>query len=554
MTPHRICVTALLFWILTQGVAQTSDTAQARQDSIMLLRLQRAAAQLQQAKEQQLKDSLRREALMLEMQQLQGNETFRRRQLEQEIRTLQTADSLRIAEKRQHIEALRATVRGFAVAPFGDTLFLLYTKTGSFAPRERAARIGEKIYSLYKSGLFQKDSLYVVKDEFTCDIMYKESVLMSISEVEALWHDSDQYTLAEEFKTSIGNAIVAEMQENSVRNNLIRAGQVILVLFIIWTLLWLLNRVFLRSKKYLMQHKERFVRSVRIQNYQLLSVEQVLSAVLWLNNALKIVLFLLLLYLALPVLFSIFPATHGFAGVLISWILNPVRSIITSAIAYLPNLFTIGVIFITTRYVIRVVRYLAGEIEKGKLSLSGFEPDWAWPTFNIVRFLLYAFMFVLIFPYLPGSNSPIFQGVSVFLGVLLSLGSSSTIGNMIAGLVLTYMKPFNLGDRIMVGEVKGDVTNNKKAESLLKLEKELIISLEQYPVILEQSVAEHNPSVIAIYVFNLAKMFNTFYAEHSVLNAETEEKKKLRLEIAALTANVIASGMGLLGIKVPERM
>ncbi len=90
--------------------------------------------------------------------------------------------------------------------------------------------------------------------------------------------------------------------------------------------------------------------------------------------------------------------------------------------------------------------------------------------------------------------------------------------------------------------------------SLLKLEKELIISLEQYPAIIEQAVAEHNPSVIAIYVFNLAKSFNTFYTEHSVMNAESEEKKQLRLQLSAMTANVIASGMGLLGIKVPERM
>ena len=88
----------------------------------------------------------------------------------------------------------------------------------------------------------------------------------------------------------------------------------------------------------------------------------------------------------------------------------------------------------------------------------------------------------------------------------------------------------------------------------MKLEKELIILLEQYPVILEQAVAEHNPSVIAIYVFNLAKAFNTFYTEHSVMNAENDEKKGLRLRIAAMTANVIATGMGLLGIRVPERM
>jgi len=89
---------------------------------------------------------------------------------------------------------------------------------------------------------------------------------------------------------------------------------------------------------------------------------------------------------------------------------------------------------------------------------------------------------------------------------------------------------------------------------LHKLEKDLIVSLEQYPVIIEQAVAEHNPSVLAIYAFNLAKSFNTFYTELSVMNAETEEKKELRLQIAEMTANVIASAMSLLGIKVPERM
>lgn len=98
------------------------------------------------------------------------------------------------------------------------------------------------------------------------------------------------------------------------------------------------------------------------------------------------------------------------------------------------------------------------------------------------------------------------------------------------------------------------ISGQVQANSLLKLEKDLIIMLEQYPVILEQAVAEHNPSVIAIYVFNLAKAFNTFYTEHSVMNAESDEKKQLRLQLSEMTANVIASGMSLLGIRVPERM
>ena len=91
-------------------------------------------------------------------------------------------------------------------------------------------------------------------------------------------------------------------------------------------------------------------------------------------------------------------------------------------------------------------------------------------------------------------------------------------------------------------------------ESLLKLEKDLIVKLEQYSTIVEQAASEHNPSVLAIYAFELAKTFNSFYTEHSVMNAESEEKKQLRLKLSEMTANVIASAMGLLGIKVPERM
>jgi arginyl-tRNA synthetase len=91
-------------------------------------------------------------------------------------------------------------------------------------------------------------------------------------------------------------------------------------------------------------------------------------------------------------------------------------------------------------------------------------------------------------------------------------------------------------------------------DGLLPKEKELIVLLEQYPTIIEQALQEHNPSLLAIYAFNVAKTFNTFYTEHSVMNAESEEKKQLRLQVSELTANVIASAMGLMGIKVPERM
>jgi arginyl-tRNA synthetase len=89
---------------------------------------------------------------------------------------------------------------------------------------------------------------------------------------------------------------------------------------------------------------------------------------------------------------------------------------------------------------------------------------------------------------------------------------------------------------------------------LLKLEKEIIVTLEQFESALQQAAKELNPSVIAIYVFNLAKTFNSFYTAHSIGNAETHEKKQLRLQLAVMTSNVIKKGMQLLGIQVPERM
>ncbi len=104
------------------------------------------------------------------------------------------------------------------------------------------------------------------------------------------------------------------------------------------------------------------------------------------------------------------------------------------------------------------------------------------------------------------------------------------------------------------GNLPSDNRQPATDNSLLPLEKELILILEQYSATIEQAAAELNPSVIANYVFHLAKIFNSFYTEHSIANAETEEKKQLRLKITTMTANVIKSSMQLLGIKVPERM
>lgn len=120
-----------------------------------------------------------------------------------------------------------------------------------------------------------------------------------------------------------------------------------------------------------------------------------------------------------------------------------------------------------------------------------------------------------------------------------------------------YTGPFIQYTHARIKSILKKVTGNKQSEvskTLLPLEKELMIELESFPSIVEQACNEHDPSHLANYIYNIAKTYNSFYTEHSVMNAESDDKKQLRLLICELTANVIASGMQMLGIKVPERM
>jgi small-conductance mechanosensitive channel len=96
-------------------------------------------------------------------------------------------------------------------------------------------------------------------------------------------------------------------------------------------------------------------------------------------------------------------------------------------------------------------------IRDGHLTVGRFLPEWADPTYRIARLVIVAFAFVIAYPYLPGSGTAAFHGVSIFLGVLLSLGSSSFISNVIAGHTLTYRRAFRVGDVVKIQDTIGEV-------------------------------------------------------------------------------------------------
>jgi small-conductance mechanosensitive channel len=154
---------------------------------------------------------------------------------------------------------------------------------------------------------------------------------------------------------------------------------------------------------------------------------------------------------------ALFPWTRGTANSLVDIVIDPLRSIGLGLVAIVPNIVFLAILFLVTRYVLKLVRLFFDSVAAGTVRLRNFDSDWAEPTFKIVRLLVVAFAVVVAYPYVPGSDTDAFKGISLFIGVVFSLGSTSFIGNIISGYSLTYRRTFRLGDRVKIGEHVGEV-------------------------------------------------------------------------------------------------
>lgn len=428
--------------------AQVRDSIAASKTTVLLRKIDST----------RIADSLKRMVLLKEIEDLKGSASNKQRQeLLARLKIEEAKDSVRKAQQLNELARLKANANGYPVIPFSDTLFLIYTRVGSFPPADRAEYVTEKIQKLYDDLEFKPDSLSLAKSESSTEIIYQDIVVMSVNELEAMWFDKRSEALAQEYLLIIANAIAEERSANSIKNILLRIAAIIVILVGIYFLIRLINRLFRKLVIKVTRLKESVLKGVKFRGYQFLDSDRELQLILFFVNIFRLLIIALALYITLPLLFSVFPWTRGIAETLLGWVTRPFLSVLGGIFHYLPNLFTILVIGGCTHYVLKFLKFIANEIESGKLTIPGFYPDWTKPTFNIVKFLLIAFSFIMIFPYLPGSDSPIFQGVSVFIGIIFSLGSSSAISNAVAGLVITYMRPFKEGDRIKIGEITGDV-------------------------------------------------------------------------------------------------
>lgn len=473
----RIFSTLFILIVSACAAFSQQDSLLHKQDSIIDSRLDHQLNRIRQLSAERLADSLKRADLQRQVAQLSSADNIKKSALLKELNSLKQRDSLQRIRQKHQVDSLRRFVKGFPVTIFQQTLFKIYTRQGSFTASDRAQAVQSRIEKIADDYTFQPDSLILVAAEQTTDIQYKDRLLISVLEQDALWENLTREKLAARYRNVIRDAITKYQHETRWQTLLIEGLKASLVIVLVIVLIYGINRLFKWLLAKLRVNTKGLIKGIHIKSYELLNTEQQFKIVDNIVTLIRWAVILLIVSLALSFIFSIFPFTKDISVTLLGYIILPLKRIGLAVWHYIPDLITILVLVIVFRYVLRFFNYIKVEIERERLSIPGFYPDWANPTYQVLRVLILAFMLIVIFPYLPGSDTPIFKGVSVFVGVLFTFGSAGALNNLVAGLVLTYMRAFKLGDRVKINEVTGDIIEKTLLVTRIRTIQNEIISI-----------------------------------------------------------------------------
>ena len=344
-----------------------------------------------------------------------------------------------------------------AAVQFRDEhLFDVRVAVGGQPLAARAAAIERRIAMVADSDA-ARQPVRVEDRERASEIYVGSSYVMSVLDGDAGPVGTTRQRMAAENARRLTAALGQDLEARSPRA-LLRSGLKALVATAALVIVLLLLRAGLRWFEGRIEiWRERWLRPLRVQRVELLSARREAQLLRGAARLLRLGILLLALVAWAETVLQFFPWTKGLAKRAFSFAWGAVGHVLSAIVGYLPNLVYIAIFVLVGRWAIRFVHFLFREVGRGTIVLPGFHRDWADPTAKIVSFFIMAIVAIVAFPYLPGAGSTAFQAISVFIGVVLSFGSSSAVSNVVAGVVLTYMRPYHLGDRVQVGDTVGDV-------------------------------------------------------------------------------------------------
>jgi len=339
----------------------------------------------------------------------------------------------------------------------GEPVIWIPTGAGQYTPAVRAAGIASRLEDAIADRSVSNPTVTVVDVEDSSEVRMGPRLLMVVTATDARRLGAARATLAQfvaqQFEKTIREERLRRAPGALIRSGLYGLGATVVFAILVWLIV--------RSTRWLRHRAEHWraarLSAVRVQDAEIVSSDRIGEAIDRAFRLIRLVLLLLAFDLFLTYVLGLFPWTRAVSNALLGYVVSPVRIVAEAFVGYLPNLLFVIFISLLIRGAIRLVKLFFRQIEEGKIVFKNFPAEWADPTYKISRLLLIAFGLVVVFPYLPASDSAAFTGVSVFVGVLFSLSSSSAISNAIAGVVLTYTGAFRLGDRVKLGDTFGDI-------------------------------------------------------------------------------------------------
>jgi small-conductance mechanosensitive channel len=376
------------------------------------------------------------------------------------LATLVCTTLLCVSQAGAQNTGLEVSQQRAAVMIDGEPLFNV-AGTSTYPAKRRAKEIAQRIKKLAQDKSFDPSTLEIRKEDnivgFYADDEMVLAILPKDLEVEGILVErtdlvARKYHLMR-IREAIRNYRAERTSENLTKNGLRALVRTAALVLLVFAVIW----IFRKLDQLLEKRFKRRIEELEAKSQRILRAQQVWSALKVALRVTRTLLLLLLIYVFLNFVLSLFPWTRHIANILLGYIISPLKIIGEGFVDYLPSLFFLIVLFLLIRYLLRMTKAFFAGIETGRVKLPGFEAEWSWPTYRIVRILVIVMGLVIAYPHIPGSQSEAFKGISLLIGVLLSLGSSSLISNVMAGYTMTYRRAFKVGDRVKIGDYVGEI-------------------------------------------------------------------------------------------------
>jgi len=338
----------------------------------------------------------------------------------------------------------------------GETLFSVRGITAHPADR-RAREIADRIIALAKDPKFDPKSLTIEHRPGATSILAGEHRVMALLNEDAAVEQTSRESAAGLYRLRIVEAIEAYRQARRAEVLILHALYSVAAVLALYAGIYLGRRLVAMLRQVLERRYRTRVQDIQDRVFQIVKADQIWRVLMVLLNVAWALGLFAAVYACVHYVLSLFPWTHAFSKSLFAIAVDPLQTMGLGLVGLIPSLIFLFVLVVIVRYALKLTRHFFEDLARSAITLKGFYPEWAMPTYRLVRLLVITFAAVVAYPYIPGSSSQAFKGVSLFIGVIFSLGSSSLIGNVIAGYSMVYRNAFKVGDRVKIGQNIGDV-------------------------------------------------------------------------------------------------